>query len=495
MANLIPLAIADFETSLSVAISAGATSLTLSSATDDDGEALPAGKYCFTVNNGSSNKQYLLGQLNGTDVTSVVSVSRQGVETSGAAFAARAGSPIIISDFATIQRVADILRGQLALDGGNPVGYDAEPTLADRKELATVGYVLDTVTGGTVNFDSMTVAGNAGEAVVAGNLVYFKTSDQEWYLVDADTAATLDAVQIGIALGTGSDGVAITGGVQITGTWTTAGLTAGSLYYASNTAGAIASSAGTNSKVVGLAFSTTKLLLLNQPAQGAFAGAGERPSISNKFLTQNDVSGTTLFPGQQIVTFTSSGTWTKDSGLKYVVVEVVGGGGGGGAGFGSGSSPDDYGGGGGGGGYSKKIIQAGALGATETVTVGTGGSTDTAGVTSSFGAHCSATGGVEGHGGNENISKALGGVGSGGDINVRGQSGGTGGSTDTVGVSGFGGSSFMGGGAGPAQSNDVTGFVGGNYGGGGSGGTPDSNANNAGGAGADGIVIVTEYYV
>lgn len=260
MANKIPAAVADFETSLSVAISAGATSLTLSSATDDDGVALPAGKYCFTVNNGSSNKQYLLGQLNGTDVTSVVSVSRQGVETSGAAFAARAGSPIIISDFATIQRVADILRGLIDLDGASPIGYDAEPTLADRKDLATVGYVLDTASGGTVNFDSLTCAGNAGEVIVAGNLVYLNTADQEWYKTDADTAATVDNVQLGIALGTGSDGVAITGGIQIAGTYTTSALTAGALYYASATAGGISTTVA--GRQIGVALSTTKLLLL-----------------------------------------------------------------------------------------------------------------------------------------------------------------------------------------------------------------------------------------
>jgi hypothetical protein len=261
MSNKIPLSIADFETQISGAIGVGDTSFNLASATDDDGNALPAGKYCFTINNGSSNKQYLLGQLNSLAVTSVVTVSRQGVETSGAAVAARSGSPVIISDFATIQRVADILRGEETLDGASPIVYDAEPTLSDRKEVATVGYVLDTVVGGTVAFDAQTIAGNGGEAISAGNLVFFKTSDQEWYKTDADTVATIEGVQLGIALGTGSDGVAITGGIQISGTYTTSGLTAGALYYASNTAGAIASSAGTNSKVIGLALSTTKLLI------------------------------------------------------------------------------------------------------------------------------------------------------------------------------------------------------------------------------------------
>lgn len=334
MANKIPLAIADFETSLSVAISAGATSLTLSSATDDDGNALPAGKYCFTVNNGSSNKQYLLGQLNGTAVTSVVNVSRQGVETSGAAFAARAGSPIIISDFATIQRVADILRGQIDLDGSSPIGYDAEPTLADRKDLATVGYVLDTASGGTVNFDSMTVAGNAGEAIVAGNLVYFNTADQEWYKTDADTAATVDNVQLGIALGTGSDGVAITGGIQIAGTWTTSALTAGSLYYASNTAGAIGSSAGTTSRIIGLALSTTKLLLIPRNPQDikdtqkdALSGGGAlgTPSSTNKFVTEDKMeNAATLSQTRTMAVGTTTKNLADSNGATTVIAHGLG---------------------------------------------------------------------------------------------------------------------------------------------------------------------------
>lgn len=267
MAQNIPIVVADVELQISTAIGVGDTTFSLASANDDDGNALTAGKYCFTLDNGKSNKEYLIGQLNGTDVTSVVSVSRKGVESSGAAQKHRVGASCIITDFATIQRVADILRGEIGLDGASPIVYDAEPSLSDRKELATVGYVLDNITGGTVAFDAQTVTGTAGEAVADGDLVYFKTSDQEWYLTDADTAATVEGVQLGIALGTGSDGVAITGGIQISGTYTTSGLTAGSRYYASDTAGGI----GTTEKgrIVGTATSTTKLLLQNlQPNDG-----------------------------------------------------------------------------------------------------------------------------------------------------------------------------------------------------------------------------------
>lgn len=277
MANKIPLAYADVRLQLATAISASDTSFTLSSATDDDGNSLPAGKYCFTIDNGSTNKEYLIGQLNGTSVTSVVSVSRQGVESSGAARPHRVGASVILSDFATIQRVADALRGVVDLDGSSPIGYDAEPTLSDRKDLATVGYVLDNVTGGAVTTETQTTTGTAGATISAGDLIYFKTSDQEWYPTDADDSATVSGVVVGIALGAGTDGVAITNGVLLQGIYTTSGLTAGSEYYASNTAGEYSTSPGTTQVKIGIALTATKLL--KYPVDPAFENSIIQPGF------------------------------------------------------------------------------------------------------------------------------------------------------------------------------------------------------------------------
>ena len=263
MDNQIPLAIADLELQLATSIGPGDESFTLSSNLDDDGNAIPAGIYVFTVDNGTSQKEYLLGQVNGVNVTSVKSVSRQGVESTGAVRRHRIGAPCVVTNFATIQRVADILRGQIELDGASPVAYDSEPTLADREQLATVGYVLDAAFGGSVAFDNQTITGvNAGETVAEGDLLYFKTSDQEWYKTDASDAVTVQNVQLGIALGAGSDGVAITGGVRVAGVYTTTGLTAGAIYYASDTAGEISTTPGTISTPIGFALSTTRLFLV-----------------------------------------------------------------------------------------------------------------------------------------------------------------------------------------------------------------------------------------
>ena len=137
-----PKIIADFETQLATALAIGGTSFTLASATDDDGVALPNGLYYFTVDNATSNKEYLAGTLAGTSVTSVVSVSRQGVETSGAARAHRIGTPIIMTDFMTYKKYMD----EIALVSAP----DASTIAKGVTEEATQAEVdADTATGGT----------------------------------------------------------------------------------------------------------------------------------------------------------------------------------------------------------------------------------------------------------------------------------------------------------------------------------------------------------
>lgn len=184
---------------------------------------------------------------------------------------------------------------------------------------------------------------------------------------------------------------------------------------------------------------------------------------------------------KSIQIFTASGTWTKPAGCRAVEVKLVGGGG-------SGGNSTSGGTGGGGGGYSEKFITSG-LGATETITVGAGGTAaangnnGNTGGTTSFGTHCSATGGGAGKTSNA-TGVGDGGFGSGGNINIRGGSGGV--SISTT-LGGTGGASVL--------SNTIGGAVGTNAGagfeyGGGSGGANGGT----GGTGAAGIVIVYEYY-
>jgi hypothetical protein len=210
---------------------------------------------------------------------------------------------------------------------------------------------------------------------------------------------------------------------------------------------------------------------------------GTLPAIDGSSLTGIAAGGGL----QSMQVFTSSGTWTKPTGINLVKVYVTGGGGAGWGGDGS------YGGGGGAsGGTAIKIIDVSAI-SSVSVTVGAGGtatsSTGNAGGTSSFGSHCSATGGgggVSTNGGG--VYPPVGGVGSNGDLNLYGNSASVGNLDNNGGTNGE--ASFWGGG-GRGPRNDSTYAHGGQgYHGGGSGGARNSGFTDVGG---DGIVVVEEY--
>ena len=149
-------------------------------------------------------------------------------------------------------------------------------------------------------------------------------------------------------------------------------------------------------------------------------------------------------------------TWEKPAGLKQgsrILVHVWGAGG-----AGSYASNDSAR-GGGGGGLAVKYIDESSLGATETLTIGTGSSSYTGtGGTSSFGSHCSATGGNSGYNNTDNqglTNYGSGGMGIGGDENRRGGRGGQGYYSTASNLGGGGGGSA------PAPYGLIDGFTGG----------------------------------
>lgn len=388
-----------------------------------------------------------------------------------------------------------------ALENDNVfLGSNTVPTPVVDGNPATKAYV-DSVVGGVTTTPRLVVTGTAGETITVDQLVYLKASDGKWWLCDADTAATVDNVTLGLAQGGGSADGNISGGVLIQGlaTLTAFTVTAGTKYYASNTAGGISTSAGTTEVTIGEvpAGSTTTINFLPRFDQqvtenelDAMAGGGDygTPSTSNKFITQSYVAATATNPiVRTYPTAGSPATWTKPAGLKYVVAEVQAGGGNGSAGA-DGGANGSGGAGGGGGGYARKIIAAADLGSTETVTTGA------ATAASSFGAHVTATAGGNASG----ITGGVGGIGTAGNVLLEGGDG-NGASADTLvdGIAGggIGGSSHLGGGGKGSTNISVAGSVGNLYGGGGGGGAGSSGGFESGGAGAAGFVIVTEYYI
>lgn len=205
----------------------------------------------------------------------------------------------------------------------------------------------------------------------------------------------------------------------------------------------------------------------------------------------------------------SPATWTKPDYLDHIVVEVIGGGGGGGGTFATGTGEQAAGGGGGGGGYSRKVFLAADLPASCTATVGAkgvgvSGDSGTAGVASSFagtgittvqgGGGAGGTRGADTTGVNRNEGGA-GGESSGGDLNAAGQGGGLGSVISGQRVPAGAGGNAGNGSGGARAANDAAGYNANGYGGGGSAASSTPNiAARAGGDGAPGVVIISEYY-
>jgi hypothetical protein len=208
--------------------------------------------------------------------------------------------------------------------------------------------------------------------------------------------------------------------------------------------------------------------------------------------------GTAGLRSVQVFTATGSSTWTKPNGITRVRVYVTGGGGPGGK-----IDNDDMANGGGAGATAIKLIDVTSISSVN-VTVGSGGVADNSpapgtsirGGTSSFGTHCSATGGDR-SGGSWGIG-GDGGTATGGDINISGCDG-IGGLIDNTGswqAAGTGGASFWGqGGKGSVNSLSAkaNGVAFGSGGGGGAGGSPNFSTDSVSANGAPGIVVVEEY--
>lgn len=162
MASKLTKVVANFETSLATKLANGAVSGALTSVTDKNSVALPAGKYCMIVDRGTGDEEHLVFDLAGTAMSNIFSVSRQGVQTAGVQNlnGHRAGSKCYLTDFVNLKIIVDILNGEDTLDSTKPVKYDADPTFNDSKQIVSKGYVDTNLAGKASTNGNNTFTGN-----------------------------------------------------------------------------------------------------------------------------------------------------------------------------------------------------------------------------------------------------------------------------------------------------------------------------------------------
>jgi len=194
---------ADFTTALATALAIGGESATLQNATDDDGVALPAGRYFFAIDGNNSSKEHISCDLSGTSLTNIKSLSRQGAETTGVNLAHRIGATVTLTDFAHIKFINDLVSGATSFNAAVPLGYDGAPTFSSDNQLVTKKYVADTITG-AVGTATEAVSGTTKLSVAPatpGQPIAVGDNDNR---VSPVSLATLTADQVAALDGTGT---------------------------------------------------------------------------------------------------------------------------------------------------------------------------------------------------------------------------------------------------------------------------------------------------
>lgn len=549
----IPVPVALFETSLQASISSSATSMTLVSATDKDGNTLASSTYAFIIDEGSADEEFVIGGCTGTTCQGLirgVSVLTGTSTISSLAKAHRRGASVKITDAPLLLQLFRLANGVQGFPV--PLFYQTEPTFDSQStQFATVNFVEDTAN-----------AGAADASAIAKGL--FEVADPTEASLTAaagsgDTTAPL-ALHTGMSTSTPGTDDATSTQHYIPVTESNAKLNNNFLAFATTSSNN--DNLAVNGNLLVGATTTTGNLFATGSVR---VSGGEICNDTNCFSIGNIPSASNT---QALDIFTANGTWTKPSGAIRVEVIAIGGGGGGGSGRnGSVSTQRSGGSGGSGGGMVRMHFNADVLGATETITVGQGGAAGAAqasadtdgnagsnGTASTFGDRLRAGYGL---GGNAGTSAASAGArngawssdgftasttnassGGGGTTGVQGgdnnasfapRGGGGGGGIDSGNTSGTGGvgggfttdgilPSALAGGAGGSTSGGAggngnsrankdwrggtgggggggtggTGGAGGLYGGGGGGG--GGGTSGAGGAGANGIIVVISYF-
>ena len=198
MSSKLTKVIANFETSLAAKLANGATAGALTTVTDKNGIALPAGKYCMVVDRGTGDEEHILFDLAGNAISNIMSVSRQGVQVAGVQNlnGHRAGSKCYLTDFVNLKVIVDILNGDDTLDASKPLKYDTDPSFSDSKQLISKGYVDANLAGKASTNGNNTFSGN-NNFINSPNIPNAVSASQPVTLAQLQAAA-LSGIQAGL---------------------------------------------------------------------------------------------------------------------------------------------------------------------------------------------------------------------------------------------------------------------------------------------------------
>lgn len=132
---------------------------------------------------------------------------------------------------------------------------------------------------------------NAGETINGETLpvpVYQSSADSEVYACDANDSAKLRFIGFAISNSTNGNPITVTTNGIVGGF---SGLTVGSIYYVQDTAGSIGTTPGTNKIPVGVAISTTQILIIKLP----------RITSGNTTKDCNNTTSTTIAHGLGVI--------------------------------------------------------------------------------------------------------------------------------------------------------------------------------------------------
>lgn len=306
-----------FETSLQAKINGAATTMTLVSGVDKDGNTL-SGLYGLVIDEGSANEEFVIGTVAGTAVTAMIrDIDVSSASVAGTGKDHRRGASVKITDYPFLGIIWRILSGAEGLE--SIIKYNSELTPSGNYDLVYKKWVEDRNgywTGAVANFAALPIGAVEGEARVT-------LDDGKIYVWDVATAttATISSIDLGtnVITMTGAHGLSTGDYIYFATSGTLpAGLAVNTAYYVyvdgADTLHVSLAIAGATVDITDAGTGTHTVKEASWVLAGAGGGAGT-VYVTNKLGTGADDAPTNT-------TFTlTAGSWADQ---KYLQVYVNG---------------------------------------------------------------------------------------------------------------------------------------------------------------------------